>query len=136
MIIHKFPNRSKARSKLYKFNAMRRMLRSSHDQRRRASLKSDEENLINVTDRKYSDSHLLCSSSGNNQRRKSLPANAFYSGHNNHPNTSTYAARKKLRRFMTINDDAYEMKYLIAASVICGTVLLIIIFSLYQLLID
>lgn len=110
---------------------MRRILRTSHEHRRRASLKSDEENLINPPERRHSLAPNI-----DNRRRKSLPAYAFFTGQNNQPKTQTYTARKKLRRFLTIKDEAFESKYLVTVGIMCVVVLLIIILSLYQLLID
>lgn len=116
---------------------MRRILRTSHDHRRRASLKADEENLINVSGRKLSDSGIPNTNGIEDQRRKSLPANVFISGtHTNRPKSAAFSARKRLRRFMTIKDEAFEMKYKVTASIICASILLIIIVSLYQLLFD
>ena len=115
---------------------MRRILRASHDQRRRASLKSDEENLIQIPERRHSNSFIPPFI--DEKRRKSVPANVFLSGnqHNHPPKSAAHTARRKLRRFLTIKDDAFEHKYLVAVGVICTIVLLIIILSLYQLIID
>lgn len=114
---------------------MRRIIRTSHEQKRRTSLKADEENLLNFTERRNSMNNSMPTKE-EDKRRKSLPPYAFFSGHNNPPNSSTYTARKRLRRFLTIRDDAYESKYLVTVVVIGTVILFIVIISLYQLLID